>query len=206
MAWLLWLTTFLANLLEPLEGVRLLGQETGNFGGFDADVTAYERNGVPEILVRLHNATEKQAWWETHGAWRQADSWSVTYEHGIELGGAGGIVLIGCNGGEVWRNDITDPKPVRDYAPSSGQLQRWSVAPGEYRFFKPTFVHNPYWDDIDKVDVDLGKKLAWDVELDMPLPVWEKPKWERRIWVLMTFEVKIDSVAGGFALDLRGKD
>ncbi|PCJ55810.1 MAG: hypothetical protein COA70_01665 [Planctomycetota bacterium] len=199
------LAAFLLSLFPQLEGVRFLGQETGNFGGFDADVTAYERNGVPEILVRLHNGSEKPAWWDSQGNWRTADSWRITYENGSDIGGEGGIAHTGCSGSEIWGAGLTTLQLERDFPPSPAQLQRWLVQPGEYRFFRPTFVRNPFFDDADWGDVDLGKMLAWTVQLDMPLPVWEQPKVDRVNWVEMTFYVDIDLVDSGFKLDLRGK-
>jgi len=205
MEWFLWLTTLLANLLAPLEGVRLLGQENGNFGGFDADVTAYERNGVPEILVRLHNDTDKPAWWETHGGWRTADSWTVTYENGSDIGGEGAIASVGCSGSEIWGEGLSEVQLERRFPPSPGQLERWIVRPGEYRFFCPSFVHNPFFDEVGQEDVQLGRMLAWSVWLDMPLPVWDKPRVDRGVWVAMTFIVHVETVDGGFKLELRGK-
>jgi len=179
----------LFTLLEPLEGVRLLGQESRNFGGFDIDVTACERNGVPEVLVRLHNATDKPAWWTPNGGWTSSGSWSV-----IRDGAGGGFMhSIGCS----------PPYGESDRKPTAAELVGWLVMPGEYRFYQTSY-EGAGWDDALDAE-ELGPILNWSTTFDLSLPVWDEPELYDGVWVNMVFEVKIGEGDGGFKLDLRGK-
>ena len=131
------LAALLFSLFPQLEGLRFLGQETGNFGGFDADVTAFERDGIPGVLLRVQNSSDKIAWWDKRGEWTSSSSWSV-YREGNSSDGFS--VHLGCSPPYSWGES---PSPQTDFShagrtmhrpdlsSSSGQCIQGSTASGK---------------------------------------------------------------------------
>lgn len=109
----------LLAFMEPLEGVRFLGQESVDFGVTKAEVTVFERDGIPTVLLRVTNHQEQAVWWKQEGGWGSRSQWSLKYG---EMGSMGSR-----EGGHGRRGDS-------NRAPTEEELAAWRVAPGAVIF------------------------------------------------------------------------
>ena len=109
----------LLAMLEPLEDVRLLAQESVDFGVTKAQVTVFERDGIPTVLLRVTNQHSQAVWWKQEGGWGSRSHWSLRYG---EKGSRGSVA-----GGHGRRGDS-------NRVPTEEELAAWRVAPGAVIF------------------------------------------------------------------------
>lgn len=150
-------------LCESALGVRLLGQRQGQLGPLHAEITVYEKDGLPNIILRLHNATEQDVWWagSSSNTQRQGGNWTYAFADG-GYGGRGGTGTS-CRSGQS----------KQDRPPTEEELATWRFPPGSSRFvwFSPP-SHLLY---ADANPQQRREFLRWGTQFQVKKPVLVKP-------------------------------
>ncbi|MGB0952945.1 MAG: hypothetical protein ACPG31_06950 [Planctomycetota bacterium] len=149
-----------------MEGVVLIGQKEGKWGVLDMQVTVYQRNHMPEILMHLTNRTDAEVWWRPYAGGR-VTGWSYFIDSG---GGGGG------RGGRSCRGAGKVPAKYED-------LLLWEIKPG-------SSVTTPHvWRNFPQDKVGPEESWRWAFSRGMPLPLLQPPKWRYASWENQSLEV-----------------
>lgn len=162
------------SAIESLRNVRVLAQKTEAFYGLELQLTAFERDQQPMVMMRWRNTSEQEVWWSAprFGPGSSSGFWGAEFADGKTW-------HMGSGGG--------GHGPPKNRPPNREELQRWYWPPGRELLLLSSAPMS-----FSEADERMGELVSWHHSLPVRRPLADPPLVHYSCWKTVSISLSND--------------